>query len=52
MNRGDLVSVSQRHAAAEALVLQERFADLFTDDERETARRRLKERGYLPPCGG
>jgi hypothetical protein len=30
----------------EALVLQERFVDLFTDEEREIARGRLAQRGY------
>jgi hypothetical protein len=31
---------------AEALVLEPRFADLFTDEERETAHRRLEDFGY------
>ncbi|GAA1746289.1 hypothetical protein GCM10009810_03550 [Nostocoides vanveenii] len=33
----------------EAHILQERFADLFTDEERSVARRRLDEYGYRPP---
>lgn len=32
----------------EALVVQPRFADLFTDDEIETARQRLRDLGYSP----
>lgn len=31
----------------EYLVLQPKYADLFTDEEKETARNRLKECGYL-----
>ena len=37
----DLLSIS-----AEALVLQERWQSLFTDDERRKARERLKAHGY------
>jgi hypothetical protein len=33
----------------EAHVVQERFAPLFSDDERELAQRRLDEYGYRPP---
>ncbi len=32
----------------EYLVLQPKYADLFTDEEKETARNRLKEYGYSP----
>ncbi|MFF0775876.1 caspase domain-containing protein [Nonomuraea wenchangensis] len=32
----------------EAVILQSKFASLFTDDERERARARLKEYGYVP----
>ncbi|MEU6795030.1 caspase family protein [Nonomuraea wenchangensis] len=32
----------------EAVILQSRFASLFTDDERERARARLEEYGYVP----
>ncbi|MBB5775043.1 caspase family protein [Nonomuraea jabiensis] len=35
--------------SVEAVVLQSRFASLFTDDEREQARARLEEYGYVPP---
>jgi hypothetical protein len=36
------------HHSTEALVLQERFRPLFTDAERQEARRRLEELGYNP----
>jgi hypothetical protein len=36
--------------SVETLVLQERFAQLFTDEEREGARSRLDEYGYSPPA--
>jgi hypothetical protein len=32
----------------EYLILQPKYADLFTDEEKETARNRLKEYGYSP----
>ena len=32
----------------EAIVLQEEFAGLFTEQEREIARQRLAENGYFP----
>jgi hypothetical protein len=32
----------------EALVLHERFSELFTDEEREIARQRLAQYGYRP----
>ncbi|MFC4111708.1 caspase family protein [Nonomuraea zeae] len=35
--------------SVEAVVLQSRFASLFTEDEREQARARLEEYGYVPP---
>jgi hypothetical protein len=35
--------------SVEAVVLQSRFASLFTDNEREQARARLQEYGYVPP---
>jgi hypothetical protein len=35
--------------SVEAVVLQSRFASLFTDDEHEQARARLEEYGYVPP---
>ena len=34
--------------SVEALVLQERFAELFTGEEREIARERLAQYGYRP----
>jgi hypothetical protein len=33
----------------ESVVLRPEFADLFTDDELDLARRRLEDYGYLPP---
>ncbi|MDI6104376.1 caspase family protein [Actinoplanes sp. NEAU-A12] len=36
--------------SAEAVMLQERFAGLFSDDELEIARSRLAEYGYQPPA--
>jgi hypothetical protein len=38
--------------SVEALVLQQRFKPLFTDEEREGARSRLEEYGYSPPAPG
>jgi hypothetical protein len=38
--------------SVETLVLQERFAPLFTDEEREGALSRLEEYGYSPPAPG
>lgn len=35
--------------SVEAVVLQDRFADLFTDEELTTAQDRLAEYGYHPP---
>ena len=35
----------------EAHVLRDRFEELFTDDERETCRRRLLDYGYSPADG-
>ena len=32
----------------EYLILQPKYADLFTDEEKETARNRSKEHGYSP----
>jgi hypothetical protein len=34
--------------SVEALVLQERFRELFTDEDRGIARRRLADHGYRP----
>jgi hypothetical protein len=36
--------------SVEAVVLQDRFAGLFTDEDLDTARRRLAEYGYHPPA--
>ena len=36
------------HVSLEALILQERWQSLFTDDERRKARERLSELGYNP----
>jgi hypothetical protein len=33
----------------EAYVLQDRFEELFTDEDRETCRQRLLDYGYSPP---
>lgn len=37
--------------SVEAVVLERRFADLFSDEEREIARARLEEYGYTPDMG-
>ena len=40
------------HLSVEALVLQPRFRDLFTEQDRDLARERLSEYGYRPRSTG
>lgn len=43
----ELWQLNLLHESLEAVVLQEKFMILFTDDERAEAHRRLKELGYF-----